>query len=1023
MAEEEEKISSSEEYHRKSNKKLLLAALLVLGVGVVGWAVVGGWFSSNVDDVVIHRGGEGFVRDQGTVQPHEINFGSAAALRASPNVLNLDAIEVGQTARGVISLTAQGGAIQVLGAEFENRQDGTLELQNGCQPDRILEEGESCILTVQWRPASAYKFSNIIRLRWQTRRVGGGFDRPRDQVLDITGDARTPCIGVCPLDEIRPLQIIAIGGNGQVIGQVHSSGQVIGPNAVAAARALSDGTVVSIDRREIMGRAVNMGPVINASGQVLGQVQANGHVENAARQVIGRMSVEGVAVDNAGAIIGYPMPRGFVVNATGRPLGEIRNNGQVTDQAGALVGVVLPDGSVMSNGATVGWLAPQGIVINGPCRAIGHVSPDGQVTDGNRQNLGFVLPSGVAVTRSFRIIGSVVRQGAVVNDTGAYIGYVNQSGQFVDLRGEISGCVNPDASVSLDSGHGVGHVMGTGFAIDDTCNSLGMVRSDGQVWATGPRNMGNVMGNGFVVSGEGALLGRVAGRSPWQYNITFGQDSHFYGAFLPSVQGLGKDLNTAVALDHTLSMVNREGRKIGCAAVSGSIYSADGTLTGSLVEMGAVVDAEGSFIGVIDPSGRVMNQQGMAIGAMNSLGMAVGIAADGRAMVVGYRMPRGVVLNDQGDVIGSIAVDGRVADASGFVVGRVLGDGVVVGRDGAVVGFNVKPGFAVSVRDGTVTLLNSNGELANRQGQRVGHVTHGGSVIGADGRIIAESFPIDSFVVGRDGTWLGRFNSRGELVNAAGGVIGRPRADGRVYNARSEIIGTLEQPSAFVDSRGNVAGVSRTDGRVTGLLGEPMGRHLSGGAALSDRFEIIGFAVPKGRLFMNPAGQIAGTKQPDGRVINRTQRLIGMTNGAGIVLDDGGRVIGSIIEERPVFDSLTAQGQFVGMVRGGGQVYGNAENLGRVIAGGIAVGNDGRTIGYTLRRERPRPIYGNFGRYIGLARLDGVGVDTQGQERFRVEADGAAYTADGELAGRALDIKHIAVSNDGHLLGAMSYSG
>jgi hypothetical protein len=165
-----------------------------------------------------------------------------------------------------------------------------------------------------------------------------------------------------------------------------------------------------------------------------------------------------------------------------------------------------------------------------------------------------------------------------------------------------------------------------------------------------------------------------------------------------------------------------------------------------------VRDASGTVIGRLDGNGNVINSAGTIV-LRGLAGSTSGTVSGGS--VGGY----------------AIGADGTVRDSSGRVIGRMNGSGDVVNSAGTVVlrGLSATSGSAGSVGSTISGGGFSSGTVSG------GSITSGGSSSSTGGLSVGDfQVRADGMVVSRStGAVIGRVDASGNVINAAGTVIGR----------------------------------------------------------------------------------------------------------------------------------------------------------------------------------------------------------------------------------------------------------
>lgn len=292
--------------------------------------------------------------------------------------------------------------------------------------------------------------------------------------------------------------------------------------SVVAASQTRRETVVRDASGKIIGRVVD-GKVINAAGQVIGRVDKNGRavgldgrmlgkteevLVNRQGEVVGRE--QKVVRDASGKVLGRIVD-GKIVDANGQVIGQVGADGKPRLFTGKTLGKVGDDGVVRDeNGQVIGRVV-DGQVIDADGNVIGVVGEDGVVREVSQQTLsvetalvdndGNVKATVTEVVRdkNGNVIGRVVN-GEVVDANGNVIGRIGKDGQPRGLNGEVLGTVD---KVTLDA---EGRPIDKAVEVvrDANGNIIGRLQ-DGKVIDAA----GNVVGelvNGQIVDANGNVL-------------------------------------------------------------------------------------------------------------------------------------------------------------------------------------------------------------------------------------------------------------------------------------------------------------------------------------------------------------------------------------------------------------------------------------------------------------------------------------------------------------------------------------
>ncbi|HEY7883575.1 MAG TPA: Flp pilus assembly protein CpaB, partial [Cellvibrionaceae bacterium] len=249
----------------------------------------------------------------------------------------------------------------------------------------------------------------------------------------------------------------AIGLDGQSLGRVErnvaldAQGNVVdlGNSAIKTGRS-QVAQVVRDKDGNIIGKVVD-GNIVDASGRVIGRVDASGQAVSLTGEKLG--TVEDAMVDRDGNVVGKV--KNLVRDSSGRVVGEVQDI--VRDKDGNIIGRVV-----------------NGQIVNDKGEVVGTVDVSGRALGLNGEELGQVEK--VVVDKDGKVVGSVDAAGRAVGLDGEVIG--REAQVMVDDSGKVLGEV---AEVLRDQqGNIIGRVV-DGQVINDLGEVIGTVNADGSV--------------------------------------------------------------------------------------------------------------------------------------------------------------------------------------------------------------------------------------------------------------------------------------------------------------------------------------------------------------------------------------------------------------------------------------------------------------------------------------------------------------------------------------------------------------
>lgn len=295
-------------------------------------------------------------------------------------------------------------AIKILSVELAEPPADGFTFHNGCV-NKTLSGEETCHITMNWVPVVAGNVQNNFVITWHE--VNLGQENAKAAKVPVTGNAVnkedcTLCENVITDAGVSPAEpkIIrsAVGPDGKVIGTVDEDGYV----RDAAGN--------------LIGRTNDKGMVLDKDGNVIGVAENRRAVYDEFGNLIGYVNPDGTVVDKDGNIIGRMLPDGTVVDLNGKPIGKAVETGFVYDKDGNIIGRILPDGTVVDmNGNVIGRVNENGEVVDANGNVIGYVTKPGRVAvDENGDVLGVVMPDGSVVDANGNVVGTVDENGNVI---------------------------------------------------------------------------------------------------------------------------------------------------------------------------------------------------------------------------------------------------------------------------------------------------------------------------------------------------------------------------------------------------------------------------------------------------------------------------------------------------------------------------------------------------------------------------------------------------------------------------------
>lgn len=404
------------------------------------------------------------------------------------------------------------------------------------------------------------------------------------------------------------------------------------------------------------------------------------------------------------------------------------------------------------------------------------------------------------------------------------------------------------------------------------------------------------------------------------------------------------------------------------------------------------IDFNGDLIGKVIPDGKVVSLDNQLIGNVTADSLIVNF--DGE--LIGGVIPQGIAIGNDNKLLGKVSNDGSVRLASGKIVGKVLPNGLVVDDYFNVLGAVLFPGLIYSDDGKTVGRLTGDGLYTNLQGQQIGFVSPDGYAyrkVGndylLDGRLISSKM-----VISLDGAFIGSVSPGGNVTDFETQTIGFVKANGYVYNENNQIIGQIVRSGFAFDNNGKYIGFVTYNGEVVNK-DDLVGRMRADGRIADAKGEIIGFAVDLAATATDLEGRYLGRIMPGGSLA-QAREVIGQVGPRGTVINKDGKIIGRLVNAGPVFNFRGALRAHA--LKSGAVISLEGTPLGNVRAN-LAYDNNGLVFGATLNNEL---VIAPGGKSLGMSGINASVMD--GSERKFVSPFGFLFSSDGVLSGSTMTL-------------------
>ena len=404
------------------------------------------------------------------------------------------------------------------------------------------------------------------------------------------------------------------------------------------------------------------------------------------------------------------------------------------------------------------------------------------------------------------------------------------------------------------------------------------------------------------------------------------------------------------------------------------------------------IDFNGDLIGKVIPDGKVVSLDNQLIGNVTADSLIVNF--DGE--LIGGVIPQGIAIGNDNKLLGKVSNDGSVRLTSGKIVGKVLPNGLVVDDYFNVLGAVLFPGLIYSDDGKTVGRLTGDGLYTNLQGQQIGFVSPDGYAyrkVGndylLDGRLISSKM-----VISLDGAFIGSVSPGGNVTDFEAQTIGFVKANGYVYNENNQIIGQIVRSGFAFDNNGKYIGFVTYNGEVVNK-DDLVGRMRADGRIADAKGEIIGFAVDLAATATDLEGRYLGRIMPGGSLA-QAREVIGQVGPRGTVINKDGKIIGRLVNAGPVFNFRGALRAHA--LKSGAVISLEGTPLGNVRAN-LAYDNNGLVFGATLNNEL---VIAPGGKSLGMSGINASVMD--GSERKFVSPFGFLFSSDGVLSGSTMTL-------------------
>lgn len=760
---------------------------------------------------------------------------------------------------------------------------------------------------------------------------------------------------------------------------------------------------------------------IDFNGNIIGQVISTGMVISPDGENIGTITADSLILNGAGAVIGGVVPQGIAIGMDNRLLGKIHSDGVVRSLSGRTVGKSLPNGLVVDASAEViGAVLYPGIIYSSAGEAIGRLTGGGEYTKLEGQRVGFVSANGYAYRKSgedYVLDGRLMSSKMVISVEGKFLGSIAPTGQIIDFEGKSVGKIHANGFAYNENGKIIGSVVATSYAFDQTGKYLGVVGYNGEV-KQGEQVVAMYRADGNLVRANGDVVGFAV-----DISATANDNNGNYLGYIVPMGNIVRGGEVVGKVGAKGIIYDSKGNKIGELIKTGPVYDVLARLKGQSMKNGRYVTLGGNVVGHIRGK-NAFDSNGTLAGGVSEGMIALDNANKSLGMV---NIDAGVA---KGSATAKVSPFGYLFGNDGKVIGAGYPMSAIFGNNGILYSF-INPNGELYRQSTDVTLSQSGvvynkngylGEMVNTlyaldfAGNQLGQFANGNIIINAgkiaykilpDGYAVETSdalspmlTPIKGFAGNKTialnigGDLIGYANTLGEIDGVSGNTFGRIMYNEYIADNKKSVVGKLIPFASVVNEKCSVIGVVNGRGDIVNNRDVIIGRLLPNGQAISDVGSYIGYAVFEQVLIDND-GNFAGTVH-NGQGSDLNSKNIGCINRKGIIENDEHRQLYGVVTAAPVIDF---ENNVFGNVLANGYIVGkNDQILGYMQPNGNVVSKSKKVLGNVMRYQ---VAYTDNNRFLGMVTANGQVVSENGDFAGQVNFDGSVVK-DGEVIGYAL---------------------
>lgn len=681
------------------------------------------------------------------------------------------------------------------------------------------------------------------------------------------------------------------------------------------------------------------------------------------------------------------------INFNGDIIGKVIPDGKVISSENKILGSVTADSLVLdTKGKLIGGVVPQGIAIGNDAKTLGKVGSDGIVRNSSGQSMGKTLPNGLVVNEYFEVVGQVIFPGLVYNDEGKISGRITGDGAYSDLNGGQIGIVTPDGYAYRKIGQDYvldGKLISSRMVVSTSGNFIGSVVPGGQVTDFNSETIGYIKANEYVYDTKNAIIGRLVNTG-----YAFDENGEYIG--LISYNG----------------MILNDGNVVGRVRADGRVANNSGAIIGDTIPFSAIaVDKNGRYLGRVNPNGEV-NKDTSVIGRIGTRGYVFDKNGDMQGGIVST----GPIYNYKGEQVGHAVSNGSVISLNGTTIGYMVGN-VAYNLSGTAIGATLNQAL---VYDNSGTFLGISG-IAPNMSYKGGNIQISplGYVFDSKGEIVGRSLQMSSFYTAA-GTLYAYLDLAGQAVKVNGNDADKVIGKGLVVGSQNKAVAQSVYANAAVNYEGVSVGLPNQNNALLNKSMKQIGKILPDGSVTNfggtNYMPKIGQAYGES-LAVKFNGEFFGYINANGSVIGKDGAKIGYLLERGLVSDNNGVVVGSVVGYTGAKNDKC---ELLGVISSRGSVYNyRGVFVGDVLGNHWVVGEGGSVVGATVWQA---PVIDFSGQVIGYPDYKGIVAGIKGENLGCINNDGRLYNSAGEWMGGIVNYDPV-IGFDGKVTGFALYDG